>query len=144
MPVVIANKVNDRERDMFNIIKKMIKTGIVTTVDPIKPPPATSRGKINVHTDLCQGCKQCIDICPAQAIQYVEIDKESFATLTLDYTKCILCGLCVEHCPSGALYQENICKLATRTKENLIETFHIRKHKEDIAHKSSGDLSSEK
>jgi coenzyme F420-reducing hydrogenase beta subunit len=48
--------------------------------------------------EQCNGCKMCADICPRQAIGF-ETDKEGFWYPTVDYSRCIKCGLCVKSCP---------------------------------------------
>lgn len=48
--------------------------------------------------DLCDGKKECIKICPANAIRF---DKENNKAVT-DKEKCLGCGLCVLACPSKA------------------------------------------
>lgn len=47
--------------------------------------------------DLCIGCRQCHDICPATAIDMVD-KKPRF-----DYSKCIRCFCCHEICPQKAI-----------------------------------------
>lgn len=47
----------------------------------------------------CTGCKMCADLCPVQAIEYIE-DREGFWYPTVNYNKCIKCGVCTSRCPS--------------------------------------------
>jgi len=52
------------------------------------------------RTDLCTGCLQCQNICPAGAIRPGENKKKIPA---YDYGACIRCYCCLEICPEGAL-----------------------------------------
>lgn len=110
---------------MFNLIKKMLKTGVVTEKNPFKSPPTAYRGKINVYTEKCDGCEVCIDLCPVQAIRLDHF--QDYDELTFDYTKCIYCGMCAQFCPPGALEQTNKPCQATGNKQDFIETFSIKK-----------------
>ena len=47
----------------------------------------------------CCGCNACGDVCPKNAISFVE-DNEGFLNPVIDYNKCIECGLCDKVCPS--------------------------------------------
>src|SRR5690606_15160380 len=40
----------------------------------------------------------------------------------INYLRCIMCGLCVEACPTRALTMTNEYELADRTRESLIYT----------------------
>lgn len=110
---------------MFNLLKKMLQTGVVTTKEPFKSPPLLYRGTIDVDRELCTHCKTCVDVCPADAIRYQVSSDESFALLQFDYSKCMYCSLCVENCETGALTQTNIPKSPKRAKEGLIESFYL-------------------
>lgn len=113
---------------MYNLLKKMLKTGKVTTKDPFKAPPASYRGTIVVNEQLCTHCQTCVEVCPVHAISYKKQPDESFALLQFDYATCMYCNLCVESCPEGALVQTNKPKPPRRSKEGLIESFYLPLH----------------
>lgn len=46
----------------------------------------------------CTGCKMCGDLCSQKAITF-RTDKEGFWYPSVDYSKCIKCGLCKAKCP---------------------------------------------
>ncbi len=46
----------------------------------------------------CSGCRECVEACPKQIINY-----EDGAVNIADELQCTLCNLCVEACESGAL-----------------------------------------
>lgn len=109
---------------MFDMIKKMITTGVVTTPHVFTDAPERFRGAIVVHPEQCHGCGDCARICPSQALR-IETDKCS-TQLKIDHGLCIFCGLCTEHCPAGALQQTNHDRLATKDKDALVEVYSIR------------------
>jgi uncharacterized protein (DUF362 family)/NAD-dependent dihydropyrimidine dehydrogenase PreA subunit len=51
---------------------------------------------VNVR-DACKYCDECVDICPAGAIN------NPGSSLSFDYEKCIRCYCCLEVCPHGAM-----------------------------------------
>lgn len=112
---------------MFNLLKKMLKTGVVTTKEPLKAPPANYRGTIDVNNELCTQCQTCVQVCPAGAISYKVAEDQSFARLEFDYAKCMYCGLCVEKCEVGALTQTNLPKKPVHQQEGLVESFYLKK-----------------
>ncbi len=52
-----------------------------------------------VSAKYCTGCKTCLNICPAGAIDFVE-DDEGFIQPKIDNSKCTNCGMCKKACPS--------------------------------------------
>jgi len=65
-----------------------------------------SKGKIEVdaiysevNEELCSGCRFCNDLCPFNAIEYLEGEKRSHVISAL----CKACGVCVAACPSSAI-----------------------------------------
>ena len=80
--------------------------------------------------EKCVGCELCAWACPADAI-YVEAgentDEQRFSpgerygkVYQINYLRCILCGMCIEACPTRALTMTNDFKLADRSRESLI------------------------
>lgn len=60
--------------------------------------------KSPVITDKCEGCGECEDICPKQAIKMVD------DLAHVDYSICIRCYCCHEVCPFNAIRLENLKK----------------------------------
>jgi acetyltransferase-like isoleucine patch superfamily enzyme/coenzyme F420-reducing hydrogenase beta subunit len=52
-----------------------------------------------LYSDKCTGCKLCADVCPVNAISFVE-DKGGYWFPKVDSEKCVACGLCEKKCPS--------------------------------------------
>lgn len=52
-----------------------------------------------VNEELCSGCRFCNDLCPFNAIEYLEDEKRSHVISAL----CKACGVCVAACPSSAI-----------------------------------------
>ncbi len=50
---------------------------------------------INIDKDICTGCRECAEICPAYAI-----NGEQGQPQEIDYDKCVMCGQCVQKCKS--------------------------------------------
>lgn len=80
------------------------------------PIPDTFRGRIAITDDKCIGCSKCSLVCPANVISMVEGPRDvEFKGKTLarkkrpqvKLYKCIRCGLCERHCPTGAIHLEH-------------------------------------
>lgn len=50
-----------------------------------------------VDKDKCDGCGECVDVCPVDAI---ELQSQK---AVIDNDECIDCGICVETCPNQAI-----------------------------------------
>src|SRR5690625_4682334 len=112
---------------MYNLLKKMLKTGVVTTKEPFKSPPSSYRGTIVVNYELCTHCQTCVHVCPVTAISYKEREDESFALLEFDYAKCMYCSLCVENGEEVSLSKPNFPKWPKQGKEGFIKGFNLPK-----------------
>jgi ferredoxin len=53
----------------------------------------------NIDKSSCISCGECIEVCPADAIEY-----NSDGKAVIDQSKCKSCGDCVNVCPEGAIY----------------------------------------
>lgn len=94
------------------------------------PIPKRYRGHIVLVRDaetgksLCIACKACQKACPSECIVVEGIKREgekkkSVTDFTLDFTKCSLCGSCVEVCPVDALEYSRDYNLAGTSKESF-------------------------
>lgn len=91
---------------MLNVLRKIISTGTVTEHWEAALPPRRSRGEVVVQSAHCNGCKQCVGVCPSQAIQVTG------NTVRMDQRACVFCGLCVDTCEAACLQQTGNYKLA--------------------------------
>lgn len=105
----------------------------VTEQYPYEAPkiPPRFRGHIELVRDpqtgeaICFACKACEKACPSDCI-IVEGEKKpgakrkSVTVFKLDFTKCSLCGSCIEACKSGAIRFSKEYNLAGFSKEDFI------------------------
>jgi NADH-quinone oxidoreductase subunit I len=105
----------------------------VTTQYPHEtlPIPARFRGHIELVLDpetgkaKCYACKLCERACPSDCIlvdgaKLEGAKKKSVTEYRLDFTKCSLCGSCVEACRDGAIRFSRDYNLAGFSKEEFI------------------------
>lgn len=104
----------------------------ITTQYPWEKPkiPARFRGHIELVRDpatgmsLCIACKACEKACPSDCILVEGLKREgekkkSATEFELDFTKCSLCGSCVEVCPTKALRFSRDYNLASTRREDF-------------------------
>ena len=98
--------------------------------ETLKIPPRF-RGHIELVRDpetgkpKCFVCKLCEKACPSDCITVEGIKPEgakrkTVTTYRLDFTKCSLCGSCVEACRDGAIRFSRDYNLASTSKEEFI------------------------
>jgi NADH-quinone oxidoreductase subunit I len=98
--------------------------------ETLKIPPRF-RGHIELVRDAATGqpkcfvCKLCEKACPSDCITVEGIKPEgarrkTVTTYRLDFTKCSLCGSCVEACRDGAIRFSREYNLASVRKEDFI------------------------
>lgn len=93
--------------------------------------PARFRGHIELVRDPATGqpkcfvCKLCEKACPSDCITVDGIKPEGARRKTvtsyrLDFTKCSLCGSCVEACRDGAIRFSREYNLASTSKDDFV------------------------
>lgn len=59
-----------------------------------------------VITAKCERCGSCVDVCPSDAIFFVEDDPE-WPSYYISPENCIECAACEAECPSEAIFYED-------------------------------------
>ncbi len=85
-------------------------------------------GMPRYHPELCmEGCEACAEVCPTEAITLTEAEAES-GRLSIDYGRCVVCQLCTEACPKGAMQTSSDWAFGVEHREDLI----WRRHPEPV------------
>jgi Ni,Fe-hydrogenase III small subunit/formate hydrogenlyase subunit 6/NADH:ubiquinone oxidoreductase subunit I len=107
---------------MFKILQKTFTTGIVTTEYPHKPASvsAYTRGRPDFNLGAWRDARPAAEVCPTGAIQIQDDDHKR--QVTIDYGRCVFCGLCAEVSSDGAIRMTNECELATSDRQELMIT----------------------
>jgi len=113
---------------MFKIIQQTIRTGIVTTTYPETPAnvPPSFRGKPVFDFERWRDARPAAEVCPTQAISVR--DDGDHRTVTVDYGRCVFCGLCAEAGLDQAVRVTQEFELATRDRGHLILTAEYQLH----------------
>jgi formate hydrogenlyase subunit 7 len=61
-----------------------------------------------------EGCEECARVCPTRAIEARE------GGLSVDYGRCVVCQLCTEACPTGAMAPSNDWAFGVRDRAELV------------------------
>ncbi len=109
---------------MFDILRKSIATGVVTTNYPATPAEISSqaRGRPQIDFPQSRDIRPAAAACPTGALSYV--DAEGARTVTFDLGNCTFCGLCAEADP--AIRMSNVAECAARQKSALVSTARFR------------------
>jgi hydrogenase-4 component H len=107
---------------MFKLLRKIAKTGDVTTAFPAVPFPISPnfRGSVKYDPKRCMACAACTIACPANALTMVTDPVAETRTWMLNYGRCVLCARCEEVCPTQAIRLTGEFELAVRTKADLM------------------------
>src|SRR6266702_3102463 len=102
---------------MFNLLRKSLGTGVVTTRYPEAPPEvsARARGRPEIDWVNWKDARPAAAVCPTGAISYE--DAKDRRSARLDLGKCIFCGLCAD--VDKAIRMTSQCELAARQRASL-------------------------
>lgn len=94
-----------------------VKKGEVKINPPVEVPK-NFRGKIVYDRDKCIGCKLCLKVCPANAIEFVPETKK----IKIHVDHCIFCSQCNDICPKNCLHMSEDFLIAStdRNSDDLI------------------------
>jgi Ni,Fe-hydrogenase III small subunit/formate hydrogenlyase subunit 6/NADH:ubiquinone oxidoreductase subunit I len=104
---------------MFEILRKSLATGIVTTAFPREPQSGDSllgRGRPEIDFRRWKDARPAAAACPTGAIACS--DSANLRQVTLDLGKCTFCGLCTE--ADETIRMTSDCELAVTQREDLI------------------------
>jgi Ni,Fe-hydrogenase III small subunit/formate hydrogenlyase subunit 6/NADH:ubiquinone oxidoreductase subunit I len=107
---------------MFKILNQAFATGIVTTDYPARPmePLPNLRGRPVIDFEKAVDCLPAALVCPTGALT-VE-DKLNNRKVTLDYGRCIFCGLCAEAAADSTIRITGEVELAARQRSHLVSS----------------------
>jgi NAD-dependent dihydropyrimidine dehydrogenase PreA subunit len=55
-----------------------------------------------IDIDKCEGCGDCVEVCPSEVLALVEVDGKEVAK-AVNPDDCIDCGACEAECPEEAI-----------------------------------------
>jgi len=101
-----------------NVTKLLEKVGKgEAKINPPIETPEGFRGRLSYEKDKCIGCKQCIKVCPTEALEFDEKTRK----IKHHVARCCFCSQCVDICP----VKVDICpvKCLHMTNEFLISAY---------------------
>lgn len=78
---------------------KAAAEGKIDLNDPVHTPEGF-RGRVGYDRNACIGCKMCIKVCPAHAIESLEEEKK----VLFHMDRCCFCAQCTEICPVSCIW----------------------------------------
>lgn len=73
-----------------------------------RPTVAQFRGLLHWNPEGCTGCALCVKDCPAEAIDFITIDKaEKRFVFRLHVDRCTFCGQCAYNCRFDCITLDN-------------------------------------
>jgi len=105
---------------MFEILRKSLAAGVVTTKYPAVPAEVSShsRGRPEIDFANWKDARRAATACPTGAISYT--DQNGTRRITFNLGNCLFCGLCAE--ADSAIRMTAECELAASRKEDLLVT----------------------
>jgi Ni,Fe-hydrogenase III small subunit/formate hydrogenlyase subunit 6/NADH:ubiquinone oxidoreductase subunit I len=102
---------------MFEILRKSLATGVVTSKYPAQLPELSrhARGRPEIDFAAWQDARPSAAVCPTGAIQSTDLG--DIRTATLDLAFCTFCGLCAQVDP--AIRMTRHCELAVNKRSAL-------------------------
>jgi len=103
---------------MIEILRKSLRTGIVTTTYPETPAEVSrhARGRPEIDWQKWDDARPATAACPTGAISFTDAGAQR--TARLDLAKCTFCGLCAE--ADKAIRMTHVCECAARRREDLV------------------------
>ena len=80
--------------------------------------PDGFRGRHIFYFDRCISCSRCERVCPANAIEMIEVDEKKYPLFKLD--RCVFCYECAVSCPKDAIEFSKDFELAMADKSGLV------------------------
>jgi Ni,Fe-hydrogenase III small subunit/Pyruvate/2-oxoacid:ferredoxin oxidoreductase delta subunit len=79
-------------------------------------------GMPRYNPDACDpGCEECASVCPTHAIEGRQ------GGLAIDYGRCVVCQLCTEACPNGAMESSEDWAFGVRDRRDLVWSEHAKR-----------------
>ena len=103
---------------MFEILRKSLRTGVVTTRYPETPAEISrfARGRPEIDWQKWEDARPATAACPTGAISHQDAGERRITRL--DLAKCTFCGLCAE--ADKAIRMTNVCECAARRRDDLV------------------------
>jgi len=88
------------------------------SLNPPVPVEKRFRGRPALNRDKCIGCKLCIRVCPANAINYLAETKK----VAIHNDRCCFCAQCTEICPPKCLTMSDVYMISSYNRRENMET----------------------